>query len=259
MAVENFTFLVIGEENKSRLNSFVYELNDNSNSFAWVDITEKLASKFGINIKKDKKENVFKILDLNNINYNILKDSEQKHPGRSEGDINVLLNEKGKIIAIYEFKIFELYSNYEIADDEYTFLNLDNQTANNISKESINFMNMRGFDINYHLRKYDLYHKTKNILKTDDIKKIKDHLIEKYSINFMFSDVLDIYELPFIDFCLYASVYNFLPDFYFNQDGKIKLIYNRNMKIMMENIKVFVKDIEKSDPKNIITMYKYKE
>lgn len=77
----------------------------------------------------------------------------------------------------------------------------------------------------------------------------------------MFSvyDEFKLFELNLIDYCLFSAVESFYPDFYFTHEGKLKIIYSKDVNKMVENIKVFIEDINKTPEKEKFTIYKYSE
>lgn len=257
MIYETLTFIVMGNKNKALLDLFIDEGEDKE-SFEWEDITEEYQQEESVDFSKlslnEIKDNVNK-----KYNKNIPVIPYQKKEILNDRDIAIYLNKKGNFLSLNRFKVNHLYINYKISADQDSFLTKNKKCLNNIPKRNIDFYNMGDINVNSQLKKYDIYHSSKNKLNLGDKNKLKDYILNEYANIFSIYDDFKIFELSLVDFCLYSAVESFYPDFYFTHDGKLKIIYSKDVNKMVENVKVFIEDVNRAPDKENFTMYGYSE
>lgn len=257
MIFETQTFILMGNRGKALLDLFI-DNGENSDCFLWDDITKEYEEEEKVDFSTLSLEKIIEEIN-NKYNKNIPIINYGKKEILNDRDVAIFLNKKGQFLALKRFKVNHLYSNYEISANQDAFLTKNERCLNSIPKRNIDFYNMGEVNINYQLKKYDLYHYLKNKLNLADYDKFKRYLLDNHADVFTVWDEYKILELNLEDYCLFSAVEDFYPDFYFNYEGKLKIIYNKDVLKMVENIKEFVKDINKTPDKERLTIYRYSE
>lgn len=259
MIYETLTFIVIGKKNKALLDLFINSEHEKSeDSFIWEDISEEYQKENNVDFSTLSSDEIIKNIKLKyGEKIKIFKYSEKEI--LNDQDVAIFLNKKGNFNNIKKFKVNHLYINYQMSLDQDSFLTKTKICLNNVQKRNIDFYNMGEVNINYQLKKYDLYHYLKNKLNLADYDKFKRYLLDNHADVFTVWDEYKILELNLEDYCLFSAVEDFYPDFYFNYEGKLKIIYSKDVLKMVENIKEFVKDINQTPDKERLTIYRYSE
>lgn len=247
----------MGNRGKALLDLFI-DNGENSDCFLWDDITKEYEEEEKVDFSTLSLEKIIEEIN-NKYNKNIPIINYGKKEILNDRDVAIFLNKKGQFLALKRFKVNHLYSNYEISANQDAFLTKNERCLNSIPKRNIDFYNMGEINVNSQLKKYDIYHFTKNRLNINDKRKLKEYILNKYSNVFSVYDEFKLFELNLIDYCLFSAVESFYPDFYFTHEGKLKIIYSKDVNKMVENIKVFIEDINKTPEKEKFTIYKYSE